>query len=67
MLLFFFHAAADDCPNNLPAMSQIIDKLKLMVDLKPKVIEDATAIRDKFPCNDEVLTLLGRFVSDFDF
>lgn len=38
--------------------------LKSMVDIKPKVLEDFMAIREKFPCNNYVLTYLPLFVSD---
>lgn len=66
--LFFvvYHAATDDCPANSRRYSEAIDKLRLMVDLKPKVIEDAINLRDQFPCNDAVLEFLEHFVSNCD-
>lgn len=41
------------------------DALKTFVDLKPKVMQDFTAIIGKFPCNDYAHPLLQFFVSGF--
>lgn len=62
-----FRAAAADCPDEFQRHSQSIHKLNEMIDIKSKVIEDATAIRDKFPCIDMAVLLLERFVSNFAF
>lgn len=35
-----------------------------MIDIKPKVIEDAMAIRDKFPCSEHALELVYSLVSN---
>lgn len=40
------------------------DILKSMVDIKPKVIKDFMAIRDKFPCNSQALKCLKSLVSE---
>lgn len=65
LMFQFFYAAACDCPDFAERYSEAIAKLKSMIDIKPRVIEDSTNIRDKFPCNFEGLHFLERFVSDF--
>lgn len=62
--LFLFLVPAD-CPRIFQNYSDVIDKLKWISDVQPKVIEDATKIRDKFPCNEEVLEFLTHVVSNF--
>lgn len=42
-------------------------RLERMIDIKPEVIEHSTTIRDKFPCNDEILMFFESFVSNFLF
>lgn len=63
-LYFFCYAAAADCPNITERYSKSIDKLKTMVDLKPRVIEDVISIRDKFACNDKAIKFIENFVSN---
>lgn len=58
-------AALDDCPDFSISYAKAIDGLKLMVDIKPKVIVDAIAIRDKFPCHETVKDFVKGFVSNF--
>lgn len=65
-ILNFCNAVAADCPHFSETYSEAIDGLKLVAYLRPKVIEDVIAIRDKFPCNDLVRNLVKEFVSNFD-
>lgn len=58
-------ASASDCPENMQKYSEEINKLKTIIDLKPKVVEHFNIIRDKFPCNHDVREFLWRFVSNF--
>lgn len=66
-VLFCVLAAPADCPDFSESYSKVINELKLMVDIKQKVIEDAIAIRDKFPCIERILDFVKGFVSNFDF
>lgn len=56
---------ATDCPHEFQRYSAPIDKLKSMIDIKPTVALDFTAIRDKFPCNQLCLQFLKYFVNKF--
>lgn len=57
---------ANDCPSaDYQFVSEQLNKLKSMTDIKPKVTEDLTTILQKFPCYDTVLTYLRHFVSSF--
>lgn len=47
------------------SIPQAENTLKSMVDTKPRVIQDFMAIREKFPCNSDVLEGLQIFVSLF--
>lgn len=58
---------ATDCPGADGKFSEIIDKLKTMIDIKANVVQDFTAIRDKFPCLSDVRNLLKSFVCYFCF
>lgn len=55
--------AEADCPDKIKFRKQATEILELMIDIKPKVIQDFSAISDTFPCNLEVLDTLGHFVS----
>lgn len=57
---------ASDCPSHTSQLSEELDKLKTMIDIRPKVIEDFTTIREKFPCNSAAQICLKRFVSRFN-
>lgn len=57
--------AAVDCPRNVQKYNSKIDKLKLMVDIRQKVIEDMISIRDKFPCSflsDQIEGFVSKFL-----
>lgn len=59
---------ANDCYSH---MSQIlpdeVDKLKLVIGIKPKVVQDFTAIQEKFPCNPAAQACLKHFVIFFKY
>lgn len=57
---------ASDCPSHTSQLSEELDKLKTMIDIRPKVIEDFTTIRETFPCNSAAQICLKRFVSRFN-
>lgn len=59
--------AEKDCPDVGRKYSKAIDELKTMYHIKPKVVQDFTTIRHKFPCTEDVLYQLQRFVSHFSF
>lgn len=65
--LCLFYVAAADCPYFTEKYAKVIDELEWMVDLRPEVIEDVTAIRDAFPCNEDVITYLETYVSNIFF
>lgn len=46
----------------MPQVLSNEDKLKLVIGLKPKVIQDFTAIQEKFPCNPDAQACLKHFV-----
>lgn len=58
---------ANDCPRLNKLYSDAFDKLKSMTDIKPKVVEDLTSIREKFPCNVYVYNLINVLVRNFCF
>lgn len=65
ILKWNFIAAATDCPKNMERYTAVQDKLKLMTDIKPVVLQNVDAIIEKFPCNDDqVPTFLEDFVSN---
>lgn len=66
-LIIICDAAPADCPDHLESYSETIDKLKTVPFLNPKVIEDVTAIRDKFPCIEIIRSYMKDFVSNFEF
>lgn len=43
--------------------SKTLDRMKLMIDLKPTVVLDLNAIVEQFPCNSLVAEFLREFVS----
>lgn len=59
-------AAPADCPDFAEVYSKAMDDLRLMVDIKPTVIEDVTIIRDKFPCIERILDFVKCFVSNLE-
>lgn len=44
-------------------MTSVREKVKLVIDLDPKVINDLNVIAEKFPCHDFVYGILLTFVS----
>lgn len=60
--------AESECPKDFEYYySKPSNTIKTMVDFKPKVVQDFTVIRDKFPCNRYVIDFLRQFVSEFGF
>lgn len=57
--------AAADCPELFESYSKSMDKLKSMIDIKPKVVQDFAAIVEEFPCNQLTQEGLHRFVNIF--
>lgn len=54
----------NDCPQRFEQHTEAFNKLKSMVDIKPKVIQDFATIHEKFPCFYMSTLLLQRFVSE---
>ncbi|XP_037049498.1 uncharacterized protein LOC119083795 [Bradysia coprophila] len=53
------NATLTECPDGHQMYTEVMKGLKDMVDVKPKVAQDVTAIYDKFPCNDIAHHLIG--------
>ncbi|XP_037025178.1 uncharacterized protein LOC119066690 [Bradysia coprophila] len=64
--LDFPDPSAKDCPDRDQMYTDLIDKLKLTIDLRTKVLEDITAIREKFPCNIMVRNGVNNFMNVID-
>lgn len=50
---FFFSGdipEAIDCPEISQSNTEAIDKLKSMIDIRPKVVQDFNTMYEKFPC-----------------
>lgn len=66
--LYIKEPAYNDCStqnsNYVTLNSKTLDKMKLIIDLKPKVIEHLNAIIDKFPCNNIIAEFLNRLVGN---
>lgn len=56
---------ASDYPDHYRYYSEAVDKLKSMIDIRPKVFEDFAAIQEKFPCNTKVNEWQQSFVRNF--
>lgn len=54
---------ATDCPQQFQRYSELTDQLKAFTDIRPKVIEDFITIRDTFPCDLLIYSVLEDFVS----
>lgn len=65
-MVFKIATVATDCPEVDKLYSDAFDKLKLRTEIKPNVVQDFTAIREKYPCNIFAYNLLIDVVSDFD-
>lgn len=65
-MIFLGETDADDCAQYMDSLklSDVENTLKSMTDVKPKVLEDFRAIREKYPCNYHVLRKLALFVSN---
>lgn len=53
-----------DCLNSVESShnAETLAKLKRLIDIKPKVVQDITAIIDRFPCQFKVAIYLNNFV-----
>lgn len=52
-----------DCAGELAPFSEVESTLKSLTGVKPKVVEDFMAIREKYPCHFDVQNKLKLFVS----
>lgn len=69
-LFFLWHQIeSTDCPSERDTYSlpEAEHSIKTMNGIKPKVLHDFIAIRNKFPCTGQVLDKLRLFVSSFVF
>ncbi|KAG4076731.1 hypothetical protein HA402_002018 [Bradysia odoriphaga] len=46
------NATTTECPDAHQKYTKVMNRLQKIVDVKPKVAQDVTAIHEKFPCND---------------
>lgn len=56
---------ADDCPKLFQNYADAVDRLKTLVGINPKVIQDLHAIHKAFPCSLLIYIDLREFVSNF--
>lgn len=51
---------ADDCPHASQIYPGVFDELNSLVEIRPKVVQDFMAIREKFPCYGRVMKHIVR-------